>query len=145
MIAENHQEPFYWFTDKTVFAFTPGTLLLKQCWLWVPSQRMSLKSNQTLAGCSHNFCATTVLEYSVGRTDCSSNALWLCWCSHFYFCRLQNIFPHQRDQNKRESTPCRHKLVFSTIKELVLSLKYKQLLWDKFNTLLWKIKIIVKT
>ena len=43
----------------------------------VPSHGVGLKSNQTLVGYFHKFCATTALTYFAGRTDYTSEILWL--------------------------------------------------------------------
>ena len=47
----------------------------KQCWVWDTSHEVTLKSNQSFVGYSHKLCATIVLAYFAGRTDCRSKVL----------------------------------------------------------------------
>lgn len=87
---------FFVFLQVSRFYIVSGFWSPKQCWEWVLSRGMVLKSKQTFVGYSHNFCATIALEYLTGRAGHGSKALWS--GQHFYFSlgSLHSTFPQQR-------------------------------------------------
>ena len=96
--------PFFFLFRPTAFGFycrslgylAWGSYSPMQCLVWVRSLGTGLKSNPTLVGYCHQFCATTALEYLTGRTDCRwriCDLIGVC----IFFGGLQRTFLHQRD------------------------------------------------
>lgn len=95
-IAVYHWELFYcylyflkassiWFYPRSVGCLFCSSWSSKQCQVWVLSHRVGVKSNETLVGNFHKFCATIDLAYLVGRTYIGQR---FCGCVPVYFSLL---------------------------------------------------------
>lgn len=81
----NHYVDTFHFLRPAVFCFTLGLWLsslrffvTQQCWIWAPSwEWVGLKSNQTLVGYFHKFCAAIALAYFAVRVNGMWRDLWL--------------------------------------------------------------------
>lgn len=66
------------------------------------AQEVGLKSNHTLAGYSHKFCATTALAYFAGKAECSSK---FCGCVDIYLFEASRVsFTQKRLEHRGEGS-----------------------------------------